>query len=127
MTAAPRGGTAAVLAVALLAGCAQAPLVPGEPRSVTAMPLTPYEVRDECVRLAAGERLEYAFEATEPVAFEIRYREGIAILAPIVRDGSRGDSGIFLARLDREYCLAWEAGPAGALVDYRLRLRPARP
>lgn len=125
MTAIPRGRVA--LALALLAGCAQAPLQPGETRTVTAMPLTPYEERGECVRLAAGDRLEYAFEASEPVAFEIRYREGAAVLAPIVRDGSRGDSGMFAARLDRDYCLAWEAGPAGALVDYRLRLRPARP
>ena len=89
------------------------------------MPLTPYEMREECVRLAPGDRLEYDFEATEPVAFEIRYRDGATVIAPVVRDASRGDAGVFPARLPRDYCLVWEAGPAGALVDYRLRLRPA--
>ena len=89
------------------------------------MGLPPYEIREDCVRLAPGDRLDYSFDATEPVAFEIRYREGAAALAPIARDPTRSGAGIYLATLAREYCVVWEAGPAGALIDYRLRLRPA--
>ena len=48
------------------------------------------------------------------------------MLAPLVREPSRGDAGVFLAVLPRDYCLVWEAGVAGALVDYRLR-NAARP
>ncbi len=126
MTATSGGRTCVAFAlVATLAACTTVPLTLEEPRAVSAMPLTPYELRDECVRLAEGDRLEYTFDATEPVAFEIRYREGGAIIAPLVRDPSRGDAGVFLVRLPRVYCLAWEAGAAGALVDYRLRRRPA--
>jgi hypothetical protein len=123
-TSGKRAG-AGVALVAAIAACTTTPIALDEPKAVSAMPLTPYELRDECVRLAEGDRLEYTFDATEPVAFEIRYREGVAIIAPLVRDPSRGDAGVFLARLPRVYCLAWEAGAAGALVDYRLRLRPA--
>jgi len=119
------GSAAALVALCGLSACAPAPLAPDAPRSVKAMPLPPFDIREECVRLAPGDRLDYAFEATEPVAFEIRYREGKAVMAPVVRDVSAGDSGVFVARDDRTYCLAWEAGPAGALVDFRLRLRPA--
>jgi hypothetical protein len=75
--------------------------------------------------MVPGDRLDYTFDATEAVSFEIHYREGAATLAPIARSVIRNDSGIYLASLPREYCLAWEAGAAGAIIDYRLRLRPA--
>ena len=118
---------ASLLVLEGLAACTTAPLAPDQPRVVAAMPLPPFEIRDECVRLSAGDRLHYEFAATGPVAFDIRYREGDAVIAPIVREGSVGDSGVFVARVTRTYCLAWEAGPGGALVDYRLQLRPAAP
>ena len=125
---APSGARRAV-AVAIgpcwLIGCVATPVTADAPKSVTAMGLPPYEIREDCVRLTPGDRLDYTFDATEPVAFEIRYREGAVALAPIARGPARSDAGVFLASLAREYCLVWEAGPAGALVDYRLRLRPA--
>jgi hypothetical protein len=129
ITGAPdRGVTLAIAALSalpLLTGCAAAPVTADAPKSVAGHPLSPYESHDECVRLAPGDRLEYAFEASEPVAFDLRYREGAAVVAPVVREQSRTDAGMFVARLARDYCLMWEAGAAGALIDYRLRLRPA--
>ncbi len=77
------------------------------------------------MRLSPADRLEYAFEASEPVDFDLRYDEGSVVVAPMVRDRSLADAGVFVARIARDYCLVWEAGPAGAFVDYRLRLRPA--
>jgi len=121
MTACARSAALALVVVA--AGCASEPLTLAEPRAVKGMPLAPYEARGECVRLAEGDRLEYRFEASEPVTFEIRYRDGLATIAPVVRDASLGYAGIFVAALPRDYCLVWEAGDAGALVDYRLRRR----
>jgi hypothetical protein len=115
---------AACCALALVAGCATRLTADG-PKAVAAHPLPPFASHDECARLSPGDRLEYAFEASEPVAFEIRYREGTAVVAPVVRERSRGDAGMFVARLARDYCAVWEAGGAGALIDYRLRLRPA--
>ena len=123
MTACARSAALALIVAA--AGCASEPLTLAEPRAVSGMPLTPYEARSECVRLAQGDRLEYRFEASEPVTFEIRYREGFATIAPVVRDASLGDAGIFVAVLPRDYCVVWEAGVAGAVVDYRLRRRTA--
>ena len=100
-------------------------LVPDEPRTVTGERLAPYQSLGECVRMRPGDRLEYSYSSADPVNFDISYREGEATLAPIVREKSQGDSGIFLAQIATSYCLSWEAGPAGALVDYRLRLKPA--
>jgi hypothetical protein len=119
-----RSRPVAAIAFAAMAGCA-APLAPDQPRSITGLTILPYERHRECARLAADDRLEYAFETTEPVAFEIRYFEGSAAVSPIVRDSTRADAGVFVATESREYCLVWEAGGAGTLIDYRLRLRPA--
>lgn len=120
-----RRAVAAVIGPCWLFGCAAAPLTVDTPRIVKGMALTPYEIREDCVRLAQGDRLDYTFDATEAVAFEIRYREGAAALSPIARGFVRGDAGVYQAPFAREFCLVWEAGNAGALVDYRLRLRPA--
>jgi hypothetical protein len=127
MTAKPRGWRAlgTLLACAALAGCAP-PIKPDEPQSVTAFAIHPYETHEQCAHLAPNDRLEYAFEATERVNFDIRYREGGAVVAPIARESVRADAGVFIAQIARDYCLVWEAGGAGALLDYRLRLRPAR-
>lgn len=120
-----RRAAAAMVGTWGLFGCAAAPLTADAPRVVRGMALAPYEIREDCVRLFRGDRLDYTFEATEPVAFEIRYREGPAALSPIVRSPIRSDAGIYTAPMRLEYCLVWEAGSSGALVDYRLRLRNA--
>ena len=119
-----RRAVAAVIGPCWLFGCAATPVTVDAPKVVTAMPLTPYESREDCLRMARGDRLDYTFEATEPVAFEIRYREGAVALAPISRSSVLSDAAVYLAPFGREYCLVWEAGAAGALVDYRLHLRP---
>lgn len=121
-TAGPRAALAACVAVA---ACATGMVTPGEPKVVRDRPLTPYDIHEECVRLAVGDRVDYEFDATEPVSFDIHYHEGNAVLAPVVREPLRADSGIFVARIAQDYCLMWEAGPAGAVLGYSVRLRNA--
>jgi len=120
-----RRAAVAVIAPCWLLGCAGTPVTSDAPKVVKGMAIAPYEIHEDCVRLAPDDRLDYTFDATEPVSFEIRYREGTAALAPIARGPELTGAGVYKALLPREYCLVWEAGPAGALVDYRLRLRPA--
>jgi hypothetical protein len=43
---------------------------------------------------------------------------------PISRDDTRADSGIYAPLRAQEYCLMWEAGREGALLDYRVRWLP---
>jgi hypothetical protein len=80
---------------------------------------------EECATMARGEKLDWRYESGAPIAFEVHYLEGGAVLSPVVRDGSSGDSGTFEAREPREYCVQWEAGASGAIVSYRLLLRAA--
>lgn len=74
--------------------------------------------------LATGARIDYRFEAKMPVYFDIRYREGSAIISTISREETGAEAGVFAAPLARRYCVHWEAGREGALVDYRVRLLP---
>ncbi len=73
--------------------------------------------------LARGDRLDYAYDSAAPVSFRIYYRSGHADVAPISREASLGDAGVYLVALAQTYCLRWEAGREGTLLTYRLRVR----
>ena len=100
-------------------------MLPGEVRTVDRIVIAPYEMHEQCVRLAAGERLDYRYESSAPLDFDIHYRDGNAVLAPLVREQSTNDTGSFEAPVARDYCLKWEAGPPGAILSYRVLVRRA--
>ena len=116
----------ALLAVAGAASCTTPPLVPGEPRVVDRLEIAPYAAHAQCADLAAGERLDYRYRSSAPLDFDIRYREQEAVVSPIVREHSTGDSGIFEARTPARYCLNWQAGAAGAVIGYSVLRRRDR-
>lgn len=104
-------------------GCATAPaLEPGAPLEVRAQPLPPYQVHEECVALLPGDRLRYRFTAQAPIAFDIRFHDGKAVVMPVTREGVVTDAGVFAPIVAREYCLTWEAGAAGTTLDYSVHL-----
>jgi hypothetical protein len=115
-----------LIVVAGVASCAEHPLLPGEPRAVERMVIAPYAMHEECAHLTAGERLDYRYQSSAPLDFNIHYHEGNAVLAPVVREHSTGDSGWFEARVAQDYCLAWEAGPPGAILGYRVLVHRAQ-
>ena len=117
-------GRIAFVALAL-GGCAAPAITAGVPKTVDRLVIAPYALHEECVAMARGDKLDWRYESGAPLAFEVHYREGGAVLAPVVRDGSSADSGTFEARDPREYCARWEAGASGAIVSYRLLLRTA--
>ena len=111
-------------AIALtIAGCGTHPIAAGAPHVVDRLVIAPYALQEECAQLAPGDRLDYRYESTEPLEFELHYREGDTVLAPLVRERSKEDSGTFEARVGREYCLMWVAGPPGAIIGYRVLVR----
>ena len=112
---------AAALALAA-AGCATDSLLTDAPKAVTEFAIAPYEIHEECAQLATGDRIDYRFSAQAPVKFHIYYTEGITFLSPLSREDVQEFAGIFRVPLDRRYCLQWEAGQQGALLDYRIRL-----
>ena len=89
--------------------------------------IAPYAMLEQCARLTPGDRLDYRYDSSEPVDFDIHYHEDNAVLAPTVREQSTTDSGTFEARIAQDYCLLWQAGPSGAILNYRVLLRRATP
>ncbi len=78
-------------------------------------------MRRSCRR---AQRIGYLFRAAVPVAFNIHFHDGNAVIEPISAARTQGESGEFVADRDQTYCLMWEAGAGGSALDYRVaRLR----
>jgi hypothetical protein len=119
----------AMTAVAVLA-CACATTDPYRfdgPRSGAGVGLAPYAVREECFRLDPGDRVDFYFWSTAPLAFNIHYHDVNAVVMPIDRPSTNEESGELIADRREIYCLMWEAAAEPALIDYRVRPLPRRP
>jgi hypothetical protein len=113
-------------AAAVLTACATPTALPiGQPKAVKGLDIHAYAMHEECLHLDVGDRLDYEFTSNQPLKFNIHYHEGNAVLMPIARDDAVQDSGLFAPVIAQDYCLMWEAGAAGALLDYRVTLRRA--
>jgi hypothetical protein len=115
-----------VLALSLCA-CTGDPIAAGVPRIVPRVVIAPYAMHEECLRLSPGDRIDYRYESSAALDFNIHYHESNAVLAPVVRERSTADSGTFEASIAHDYCLTWEAGPPGAIIGYRIMLRRGAP
>jgi hypothetical protein len=114
------------LAVALASGCAGYGYRLDAPRSVADLDLSPYAMQEECVALDRGEGLDFYFVSLTPIAFNLYYHQANAVISPIVREHATADSGVFIADHKDLYCLRWEAGVQGSILEYRLRALPPR-
>jgi hypothetical protein len=121
MAAARRGACACALAIAVSA-CAVQSIQPGTPREVTGQRINPFELHEECLQMGPGDWLVYRFTAQRPVAFNIHYHEGKTVIMPVSRDDTTAEDGTFRPLAPQDYCLTWEAGREGAIVDYRILL-----
>lgn len=86
--------------------------------------MSAYARERECFQVRRGERIDYRFRSSTPVAFALLSQDGPAEIASISADQVTEDARIFAPALPREYCLSWEAGAAGATLDYMMTLRP---
>jgi len=111
---------------ACVASCASAPLG-SDTRAADALAIAPYDLHGECFDLAIGDRLDYRYQSSAPIDFDVRYREGNVIVSPIVRPHSTADSDIYETRVPARYCAAWQAGAEPATIDYRLLVHRAKP
>jgi len=112
---------ACALAITVSA-CATESIQPGTPREVTGFRINPFELHEECMQMGPGDRLVYRFTSRRPVAFNIHYHEGKTVIMPVSRDGTTQEDDTFRPLVAHDYCLMWEAGREGAIVDYRILL-----
>lgn len=128
MTRRRRTASLAGAIVIALCGCATQPvmLAPGTPREVRGQALAAREIHEECAKLRPGDVIEYRFESSAPVDFNIHYHEGKAVVMPLSRDNVRRDGASFRALTEQDYCLMWETGTEATKLDYRIVLVPRR-
>jgi hypothetical protein len=121
-SAAARRTCFACALVVAVSACATETIQPGTPREITGLPINPFELHEECVQMGPGDRLVYRFKAQRPVAFNIHYHEGKTVIMPVSRDATMEEDGTFRPLAAQDYCLMWEAGREGAIIDYRILL-----
>jgi hypothetical protein len=123
MNAATRRGILAVLA---LTACAADPYRLEGERAATGVELSPFALHEECVALDPGERVGFYFASAAPVAFNVHYHDANAVIMPIVREHATREADEFTADRKQIYCLTWEAGAQGSILEYRIRALPSR-
>ncbi|HEY5366155.1 MAG TPA: hypothetical protein VIL19_06740 [Casimicrobiaceae bacterium] len=120
------GALAATAMVAALAACAVAPIAPDTPYAVVAQPIAPWEVHEDCADVTAGDRIDFRFDASKALDFDLYYRQGIAVIIPLSRKNVTTDAGVFEVEIPGRYCLAWKAGASGGVVSYHVTVHSAR-
>ena len=76
------------------------------------------------VTIKVPQRIGYLFRAAAPLKFNVHFHDGNAVIEPVSAASTKEESGEFSADRDQTYCLMWEAGAAGSVLDYRVgRLR----
>ncbi|MDH4181011.1 MAG: hypothetical protein OEV46_03300, partial [Betaproteobacteria bacterium] len=81
-----RAALAGIVVASSLAACAAPRLAPGEPREVRALPLPPFQENEECFAMDRGEELRWRFAADGPLDFRVQFRDGKAVVVPVVRE-----------------------------------------
>ena len=112
------------LCVVIAAACATAPS--GDPARPFTLELQAGKVAEECFALAATERVEYRFEATAAVDFNLHTHRGGELITPVDVKRTRAQAGTYASPRAEEYCLMWTnagATPAYVRGEWK-RLRP---
>jgi hypothetical protein len=100
----------AAICIAMTAACASAPGRLLAPKMVSGVALAPYATLEECVVLDSGERIAYRFEARQPVAFNVHFHDGNAVIMPVASDSTTSESGDFAIA---KRSIAWRGGWSG--------------
>lgn len=70
---------------------------------------------EHCIRLDAGERVRYRFNANGEMDFNIHYHRGSEVHYPVKTAASRSADATFTAPHADTYCLMWERKGEGAV------------
>jgi hypothetical protein len=70
--------------------------------------LKPGKPHEKCMVLDSGQKLEYRFESTAKVNFNLHYNKGESVYYPVKLDRTTGESGLYESRARERYCFTWE-------------------
>ena len=90
----------------------------------TSETIKPSGIHEDCMELLAGQILEYSFEASKPLNFNVHYHEDHDMVYGITKDGVTGDKGTFYCEKKQYYCLMWTnpgSEPVGLFYSYSIK------
>ncbi|MBL0122072.1 MAG: hypothetical protein IPP88_04855 [Betaproteobacteria bacterium] len=70
--------------------------------------LKPGKPHEKCMVLDSAQKIEYRFESSAKVNFNLHYNKGDAMYFPVKLDRTKGESGLYEAKSREKYCLVWE-------------------
>lgn len=125
MTCAARSIAAAALGMVVATACSMAPTWERLPPSPLPRVVQPGKLAEECFTLATGERIEYQFQASIPLDFNLHTHRGREVVTPVQIERTREQAATFASPQQSDYCMTWtnrSAVPAYITGEWR-RLR----
>ena len=69
--------------------------------------IKPSGIHEDCMELVPGQILDYSFEASTPLNFNLHYHEDHNVSYEISKDGISSDKGTYACKKKQYYCLMW--------------------
>jgi len=69
--------------------------------------LKPAGIHEDCMELSPGQIIEYSFDSSKPLNFNIHYHEDGGMFFPLQKDNTTHEKGRFEPRKKQYYCLMW--------------------
>ena len=94
-------------------------------QSVKPVTVKPGKVVEKCVALTPPQKIEYAFESSANLNFNLHYHKGDQVYYPVKLDRTNRETGLYEAKTRETYCLMWE-NKTGADVELTYSARIAK-
>ncbi|MEO8136111.1 MAG: hypothetical protein ABI831_19315 [Betaproteobacteria bacterium] len=118
------GALALTCAALLVASCGTPGPTAPAPRPLV-LDIAAGKIAEQCFKLDKGERIEYQFQATSELDFNLHTHRGGEIVMPVNVERTRQQAGVFTSPGAEDYCMMWtnqHAVPARITGQWR-RLR----
>ena len=81
-------------------------------------------LHEDCEELTPGQVLDYQFESSKPLDFNIHYHDDSGISYPVKKDNIAKDQGVFRPDKKQFYCLMWtNPGSTPVEISYTKMIR----
>ena len=78
--------------------------------------IAPGKVGEVCMPLAEGDTLQWRFQASAALDFNLHHHVDTEVLMPVERKAVKADSGALLIDRRNDWCLMWTAAPGAKPV-----------
>ena len=86
--------------------------------------IKPSGIHEDCMELLPGQSLDYSFEASKPLNFNVHYHEDRNVVYGIIKDVVSSDKGTFRSEKKQYYCLMWSnpgSEPVGLTYSHSIK------